>query len=226
MDTTKKQVMHKFNEHAAAYDEQRKKLIPCFDDFYSIPISLIECEKEAPTVLDIGAGTGLFSAFLKEKFPKAQFTFIDLSENMLEIAKKRFEHEEIHYITADYTQYKFNQTFDIIISSLSIHHLSDEEKRKLYEEVHTLLNPGGVFINADQVLGHTPFIDSLYKQDWWQKIEASGLTKQQLEEARERTKIDRMSTLPQQLNWLTESGFHDVDCIYKYFNFVVLFGRK
>jgi tRNA (cmo5U34)-methyltransferase len=35
-----------------------------------------------------------------------------------------------------------------------------------------------------------------------------------------------MSTLAEQLNWLKESGFKDVDCIYKYFNFVVLFGRK
>lgn len=222
----KEQVLKKFNEHAATYDEQRKKLIPCFDDFYSIPISLIESNKAQPTVLDIGAGTGLFSAFLKEKFPQAQLTLIDLSEKMLEIAKQRFQDEDIDYVTADYTTYKFEQTFDIIISSLSIHHLSDEEKIKLYQNVYTWLNPGGIFINADQVLGHTPFIDSMYKQDWWQKISASGLTKEQLEAARERTKLDRMSTLQQQLDCLTDSGFHDVDCVYKYFNFVVLVGRK
>ncbi|PAQ16042.1 SAM-dependent methyltransferase [Bacillaceae bacterium SAOS 7] len=223
---TKEQVLKKFNEHAATYDEQRKKLIPCFDDFYSIPISLIESDKEQPTVLDIGAGTGLFSAFLKEKFPEAQLTLIDLSEKMLEVAKQRFQDEEIDYVTADYTTYKFEQTFDIIISSLSIHHLSDEEKRKLYQNVYTWLNPGGIFINADQVLGHTPSIDSMYKQDWWEKISASGLTPKQLDEARERTKLDRMSTLQQQLDWLTESGFRDVDCVYKYFNFVVLVGKK
>ncbi|WP_232726063.1 class I SAM-dependent methyltransferase [Bacillus sp. FJAT-42315] len=222
----KEQVLKKFNEHAATYDEQRKKLIPCFDDFYSIPISLIESDKTQPTVLDIGAGTGLISAYLKEKFPEAQLTLIDLSEKMLEVAKQRFQDEEIDYVTADYTTYKFEQTFDIIISSLSIHHLSDEEKRKLYQNVYTWLNPGGIFINADQVLGHTPSIDSMYKQDWWEKISASGLTPKQLDEARERTKLDRMSTLQQQLDWLTESGFRDVDCVYKYFNFVVLVGKK
>ncbi len=226
LDMMKEQVLKKFNEHAATYDEQRKKLIPCFDDFYSIPISLIESDKTQPTVLDIGAGTGLISAYLKEKFPEAQLTLIDLSEKMLEVAKQRFQDEEIDYVTADYTTYKFEQTFDIIISSLSIHHLSDEEKRKLYQNVYTWLNPGGIFINADQVLGHTPSIDSMYKQDWWEKISASGLTPKQLDEARERTKLDRMSTLQQQLDWLTESGFRDVDCVYKYFNFVVLVGKK
>ncbi|OZI12101.1 SAM-dependent methyltransferase [Bacillaceae bacterium SAS-127] len=222
----KEQVLKKFNEHAATYDEQRKKLIPCFDDFYSIPISLIESDKVKPTVLDIGAGTGLFSACLKEKFPQAQLTLIDLSEKMLEVAKQRFKDEDIDYVTADYTTYKFEQTFDIIISSLSIHHLSDEEKRNLYQDVYTWLNPGGIFINADQVLSHTPSIDSMYKQDWWEKISASGLTPKQLDEARERTKLDRMSTLQQQLDWLTASGFRDVDCVYKYFNFVVLIGKK
>lgn len=53
-----------------------------------------------------------------------------------------------------------------------------------------------------------------------------GLTRQELDAAYERTKLDKMSTLDNQLNWLQESGFKDVDCVYKYFNFVVLFGRK
>ncbi len=42
----------------------------------------------------------------------------------------------------------------------------------------------------------------------------------------ERTKLDKMATLDQQLSWLTEIGFADVDCMYKYYNFVVMFARK
>lgn len=227
MEQTKIDVKTKFNEHATNYDEQRRKLIPCFDDFYSIPVSIIRIENEAPTILDIGAGTGLFSSLVLEKYPNAKLTLIDLSEKMLQQAKDRLKDvSEIEYIIADYTKHKFEQTFDIIISSLSIHHLIDEEKRELYKKIFSLLNKGGIFVNADQVLGHTEFIESLYKNDWSEKIEASGLTKQQLAEAYERTKLDKMSTLDDQLKWLNESGFQDVDCLYKYFNFAVLFGRK
>lgn len=227
MELTKKQIKDQFNANAAQYDPQRSKLIPCFNDFYSIPITLLESKNETPSILDIGAGTGLFSAFIKEKFPKANITLIDLSEKMMAVAKNRFKSEEhMEYIIADYTQYEFTKTYDIVISSLSIHHLSHEEKKKLYATIFSILNEGGIFINADQVLGHTPFIESIYKNDWKNKIEASGLTEQELQAAYERTKLDKMSPLQDQLNWLQESGFQDVDCVYKYFNFVVLYGKK
>lgn len=227
MDKTRDHMKEQFNANAAQYDPQRNKLIPCFHDFYSIPVSLLESENKAPSILDIGAGTGLLSAFVKEKFPQASVTLIDLSEKMMDMAKQRFKGEEkMEYLLADYIEYTFEKTYDIVISSLSIHHLTDEEKRNLYVKIFSILNKDGVFINADQVLGHTPFLESMYKKDWTNKIEASGLTRQELDAAYERTKLDKMSTLEDQLDWLKESGFKDVDCVYKYFNFVVLYGRK
>ena len=224
---TKHYVRERFNEHASQYDEQRRKLIPCFDDFYSIPISVLDTKKEKPHVLDIGAGTGLFSSFLKEKFPQAKLTLIDISEKMMEVAKDRFRGEsDIEFLIADYTDYVFDNKYDFIISSLSIHHLTDEEKRNLYDCLYTALKPGGVFVNADQALGKTAHIESLYKEDWANKINSSGLTKEKVEAAHERTKLDKMSTLEDQIHWLQQSGFQDVDCLYKSFNFVVLYGRK
>jgi tRNA (cmo5U34)-methyltransferase len=83
-----------------------------------------------------------------------------------------------------------------------------------------------VFINADQVLGSTPFLETLYKKDWKRKVENSALTTEDLQSAYERTKLDKMARLEDQLNWLEEAGFSDVDCVYKYFSFVVMFGRK
>ncbi|WNS77725.1 class I SAM-dependent methyltransferase [Domibacillus sp. DTU_2020_1001157_1_SI_ALB_TIR_016] len=138
----------------------------------------------------------------------------DLSEKMIDVAKERFARDEdVDYIIADYTDYTFDRNYDLVISSLSIHHLPDEEKKKLYQRIFSFLNSGGVFVNADQVLGDTPFIESLYKEDWRNKVERSGLSLQEIEAAYERTKLDKMSTLEEQLCWLKESGFHDVDCL-------------
>lgn len=224
---SKASIMEKFNHHANQYDEQRRKLIPCFDDFYSIPISLLNCPSSTPAVLDVGAGTGLFSSYILEKYPNAFMTLIDLSENMIDIAKQRFAGlTNLNYIVDDYTVHPFTQKFDIIVSSLSIHHLTDEEKQAFYQQAYSMLNKDGIFINADQVLGHTPYIEELYKQDWGNKIENSGLSQQQVEAAYERTKLDKMTSLANQLTWLSDSGFRDVDCVYKYFNFVVMFARK
>ncbi|NRD77125.1 class I SAM-dependent methyltransferase [Bacillus sp. BRMEA1] len=224
---SKSSIIQKFNEDANQYDAQRSKLIPCFDDFYSIPISILNTQTTRPTALDIGSGTGLFSSFLLRKYPEAKLTLIDISEKMIDIARERFTHvSNIQYIVDDYTSHEFTSKFDIIISSLSIHHLTDAEKRNLYHLAFLLLNEGGIFINADQVLGQTPFLDDLYKTDWKNKVENSGLSEKEIHAAYERTSLDKMSTLADQLNWLKESGFKDVDCVYKYFNFVVLFGRK
>ncbi|MCO5383427.1 MAG: class I SAM-dependent methyltransferase [Methanosarcina barkeri] len=85
---------------------------------------------ETPRILDVGAGTGLLSGFLMEKYPKASFTLIDLSEKMLEIAKDRFRSSSnVKYIIGDYSKYGFVEKYDLVASALSIHHLEDNEKR-------------------------------------------------------------------------------------------------
>ncbi|HBN82220.1 MAG TPA: SAM-dependent methyltransferase [Clostridiales bacterium] len=220
-------VKDKFNNHAMQYDSQRRKLIPCFDDFYSVPVSLIDCGNESPRILDIGAGTGLLTSFIKTKHPKAKFTLIDISDKMLDQARERFRDDvDIEYVIADYVSHPIEGSFDVVVSSLSIHHLTDEEKQVLYKKIYGLLKPGGIFVNADQVLGHTPVIDQLYKSSWKIRIENSGLTSDEIQGVYERTKLDKMSRLDDQLQWLKDSGFMDVDCVYKYFNYVVLYARK
>ncbi|NBD24001.1 class I SAM-dependent methyltransferase [Paenibacillus glycinis] len=216
-----------FDASANGYDAQRRKLIPCFDDFYGTAVSLAVTGAQEPRILDLGAGTGLLASMLLQKHPEARLTLVDLSDNMLAVAKERFGGQpDIAYVCQDYTSYSAEGEYDLIVSGLSIHHLSDEGKQAVYGQAFANLKPGGIFVNADQVLGRTPFIDTLYKQDWWNKIAASGLAQAELDAARERTKIDRMAGLGDQLDWLAQAGFADVDCVYKYFNFVVMYGRK
>lgn len=227
MDRTKKQLIERFDEAASAYDRQRRKLIPCFDDFYQIAVSLTDEGNDAPSILDLGAGTGLFSAFMLQKHPRAKLTLVDLSGSMLEVARTRFSGvPNVTYMIGDYTTCEYREKYDIVISSLSIHHLADAEKQQVYRTAYALLNDNGLFINADQVLGSTPALEQRYKQDWRGKVESSGLSPGEIYAAYERTKLDRMSTLEEQLAWLKQAGFSDVDCIYKYFNFVVMAGWK
>ena len=114
-------VVNKFNQKAKEYDSERRALIPCFDDFYGIAIDCIDFKGDNPKVLDLGAGTGILSQFLLEKYPNAEIVLIDLAEEMLKEAEKRFEgNDNISFICDDYITHEFNTKFDIIISSLSI----------------------------------------------------------------------------------------------------------
>lgn len=216
-----------FNEISEEYDAQRRKLIPCFEDFYKTLVAIANVATNTPSILDIGAGTGLCSYFILKKYPQAKLSLIDLSDKMLAVAKKRFANRaSVQFFVQDYTRYEYTEQYDIIISALSIHHLPGEEKARLYTKIYQLLKPGGVFVNADQVLGQTKFLQQLYTTDWQAKIETSGLSSEELTAAYERTKLDKMSTLADQLAWLQRAGFADVDCVYKNYNFVVLYGHK
>lgn len=220
-------IQNKFNDISQNYDVQRKKLIPCFEDFYNISTAIAETNLDNPKILDLGAGTGIFSEHILKKYPKASLTLIDISEKMLEISKLRFKNKNnIEYIFKDYLSYDFNEKYDIIISSLSIHHLIDEEKFNLFKKCYSLLNVGGIFINADQFRGETPYIDNLNKKLWKLKIENSGLSTKDLSSCYERIKLDKEATLLQHFNWFKECGFSDIECVYKYLHFGVIYGKK
>ncbi|MOA07875.1 tRNA (cmo5U34)-methyltransferase [compost metagenome] len=149
---------------------------------------------------------------------------------MLEMAKKRFDgYNNVSYVLGDYTnyvEYDSQNKYDFIVSALSIHHLNDEDKVELYQNVYENLKDGGIFVNADQVLGSTLFLESLYTSDWRQKVEASDLSRDEIDAAYERTKLDQMGSLESQIKAMQQIGYLDVDCVYKNYNFVVLHGRK
>ncbi|UHA75436.1 class I SAM-dependent methyltransferase [Paenibacillus sp. 481] len=216
-----------FDAVANDYDRQRKQLIPCFDEFYGMAVSLVESINPSPSILDLGAGTGLFSSMVLQKYPTSQITLVDLSEKMLEGARARFHPlDNIQYVVGDYTNLNFPQSYDIVISSLSIHHLTHTAKRQLFSTVYQSLHDGGIFVNADQVAGHNSQNDDYYKRRWLAHINESGLTEESINASVERRKLDINAKLGDQINWMEQAGFHDVDCMYKHFDFAVFYGRK
>jgi len=178
-------------------------------------------------VLDIGAGTGLFSQFIYQQRPDLHFTLIDISGEMLGVAQKRFAGlANFEFIEIDFSKTAIPQQYDLIISALSIHHLENDQKEKLYTSVYQALNPGGLFINADQVEGRSIFFDTYYKAQWKETVNKSELDQEAINRAMERIQLDKFAKLDTQLNMLESAGFRDVDCIYKHNNFVVFGGIK
>lgn len=220
-------IEERFSAVSREYDAQRRRFIPCYDDFYGVCVSAASVDTQNPAILDAGAGTGLLSAFLMERYPEGTYTLVDLSADMLSQARERFgDNPRVRYITGDYSTYEFSGIYDMIVSALSIHHLQDDAKKAFFTKCHSLLKKGGLFINADQVCGETPYIENLNKSVWLRAVENSGLTRQQIDAGYERMKYDREAGLEQQIAWLRAAGFRDVGCLYKYYLFTVFFARK
>jgi tRNA (cmo5U34)-methyltransferase len=217
----------KFDNAAQAYDKDRKAIIPNFDVYYGTLVQLANTDNKYPRILDLGAGTGLLTQLLWEKHPQAQFQLVDMAPEMLNIAKNRFSgHENFEYINEDYLKYDFDGLFDIIVSSLSIHHLKHQDIKSLYEKAFNHLKPDGLFLNADEVIAPNPHCEETYQKNWMAVIDQANLEEEDKSVILERMKFDNPATLEDNLKWLKDAGFKEVDVFYKYYNFVVLYGRK
>lgn len=217
-----------FSRDARGYDDLRRRLVPCFDDFYGSALQLIRDGKVSPTidVLDLGAGTGLFAAMVAAEFPVGRLCLLDGSAAMLDEARARFPGDAgVEYRVADMTDANLGGPWDVVISALAIHHLSDDAKRSLYGRIRRALKPGGLFVNAEQVSGPNPAADERYARLWLEQIRRLGVPEPEIDKARDRMSHDRCAPVEEQLGWLSEAGFTDVDCSFKAWRFAVLSGR-
>jgi len=84
-----------------------------------------------------------------------------------------------------------------------------------------------MFVNADQADGETPYFRQRYL-DYWNGFLKSGLMtgSQQAEILKRRDELDRNDKLSDQLAWLREAGFPDVDVVYRNRTFIVTVARK
>ena len=177
--------------------------------------------------MELGAGTGLFTAMLIQAFPNAKVKLTDVSEEMLRQAKVRFgNNDSLSFEVLDYGVEEIEGSYDIIVSALSIHHITQEKLTHTFENIFQSLVDGGVFINADQILGGTKEIEKKYEKAWLKHAKEAGCTDEEIEIALERMKADKTTTLSFQLNCMEEVGFKNVNCWYQYYRFATYSGIK
>jgi tRNA (cmo5U34)-methyltransferase len=176
-------------------------------------------------VLDLGAGTGLLAARVLAAHPAAEVVLLDGAPAMLDQARAALG-DRARYVTGDLSGPLPEGPWDGIVSALAIHHLADEEKAALFARAHEALVPGGIFVNAEQVAGPTPWLTGVYERHHEQAARALGATDEEWEGALERMRHDRCASVEQQLGWLREAGFADADCLFQDHRFAVLVARR
>ncbi|MDR0232731.1 MAG: class I SAM-dependent methyltransferase [Dysgonamonadaceae bacterium] len=225
MDINK--IQEQFNSVAKKYDNRRRYLIPCFDDFYKSSISLLKYYRDDfKTIVDLGAGTGLLTKEMYELYPNAHYILIDIANDMLKIAEERLKGlDNFEFMEHNYVEDIPVKNCDLICSALSIHHLENDEKEALYKNIYKKLDGSGCFINLDLFLGETETIENLYNTWWYDYIVHSGITveKAAWEKSRE---LDKENTIPETIKLLKNSGFRTVECIYSFMKFGVVIAIK
>ena len=166
-------------------------------------------------VLDLGSGDGRLLNLVLAARPGADGIAVDFSPHMLEQLRARFgANPSVRVVAHDLDQrLPVLGTFDAVVSSFAIHHLTDERKRALYQEIWTVLEPGGVFCNLEHVLPVSARAHAKF-------LEAMGIANQDEDPS------NILLDVHTQLEWLREIGFEEVDCHWKWRELALLAGRK
>ncbi len=122
--------------------------------------------------LDVGTGPAQIPILLAQRCPKLHITAIDLSKEMLKIAKRRIKDAgltdriTLELVDAKNLPYPDN-TFDGLISNSIVHHIHDVERA--LREMGRVVRPKGAVLIRDLIRPETPadaqaFVD-LYAAD-------------------------------------------------------------
>ncbi|MCX7748417.1 MAG: class I SAM-dependent methyltransferase [Clostridia bacterium] len=226
----KEKIRDHFELEAQEFDEIIRKLIPYYEQMLKALTASIPFGKgEKISVLDLGCGTGTIAKKVKELFPNARISCLDLAKNMVEMAKIKLKNfEDIQYYVGEFEHFEFPEKYDVVVSSLALHHLvTEKDKIHFYSQIHKALNQNGVFYNADVVLGSNSHLQDLYMKKWVEYMKRN-VPEEEVESKWMKTyeEEDSPAKLMDHIEWLKKLGFADVDVVWKYYNFAVYGGVK
>lgn len=135
-----------FDQTAEDYDNSHDgKFVQCmYEEIISRALTL-----EGNSILDLGCGNGNIIRMLESK-KEAEYYGLDLSESMIEQAKKRVS-SGVKLEVGDAIQMPYpDESFDLIICNASFHHYT--QPGKAVSEIRRVLKTGGVLILGDPTL--------------------------------------------------------------------------
>jgi ubiquinone/menaquinone biosynthesis C-methylase UbiE len=103
-------------------------------------------------ILEVGCGTGELLRFAGERFPAASLTGLDPDSDALARARRKLDvaGREAELVVGHAESLPFpTGSFDLILSSLMLHHLDSHAKALALAEWRRVLDPGGVLLLVD-----------------------------------------------------------------------------
>jgi tRNA (cmo5U34)-methyltransferase len=163
-----------------------------------------------------------------EKFPDARITAIDLSLDCINECKKRIKSPNIEYINCDFRELTLPENhFDLVVSSISIHHINAIEKQLLFKKIFLSQTKGGIFSFCDQCKGETDFIYQKHISAWKEYAFAQGSSDEEWNMwMKHQAEHDYHDTIINHLLWLKNAGYGTVDCTKKHLLWTSFFAEK
>jgi len=197
--------------------------------------SLIPAERrEAFTVVELGAGQGALARAVLHAFPACRYVALDRSARMRAALRRtlrafgaRATVREFELADAAWRR-ALPRPLRCVLASLIVHHLSDPGKRRLFADVAARLDRGGAFLLADVVLPVNARARRLFAGQWTDAARTQSRGRSGGAAALRRfirdgwnyyaasdpDPYDQPARLVEQLQWMREAGFAQVDCYW------------
>lgn len=211
------------------YDEHIDLAIPFYKEMHNEISNFLNIGIKSPKILDLGCGTGVTTSVLLDFYPQAKVIAIDLFDEMLNRAKKRLVNytEQITYIQGDFRKIDWESNIDICISSLALHHILPYEKNQLFDKIYKTLSDDGIFIMIDW----TKFNSNNIQKKAFENAEKhadKSVTNKQIVEAwtYHWENINIPDTVEDLIEWLKNSEFRNVNCVFRYYGLAMIIAEK
>ncbi len=218
-------IQRDFAQRSAIYDDYIVKVVPYHREMLEAFVDGIPFSTDKPLkIVELGCGTGLATESISKKYPDARIKCIDMSSHMLDLAKKRFDGSpDIEFMLADYTEYDLDEPCDAVISFLSLMYLADDEVRvSVLKKAYDMLASGGVFVSGEVNISRNKHYQDICMEKWMQHMRKSYsddfIESEVLDKAK---RHGSPSALTDELQYLEDLGFRQIDLIWKYYGFSV-----
>ena len=203
-----------FGAMVAEYDSLIRRAVPRYDELVA---RMVEYgPREARRVLELGCGTGNYSAALAQRYPAAELTLVDASDEMLAAAASRLRPRSVTTVSARFEELALEAgRYDLVASCIALHHVRDKEA--LFGTLRRLTAPGGALVFGDQMRGRT---DEHHAWNWGRMVEfwrePGHLTEDEMRSLEEHAAAhDEYAPVHEQMRLIEAAGFADVDCVWR-----------
>ncbi len=216
-----------FGDRADSFENFIPRIVPYYHEVNRLLLDLLPFpSKQVLKVLDIGAGTGVLSRLVLEHYANAQVVVTDASPQMVDTCVETLApwQDRVRLRQMLFPEGDLDGPYDLVVSSLAIHHLEDADKALGFRRLFQVMNSGGVVMVRDYVAAPTPNLDRTYERLWRGFVDAHGQDDLSWFEAHRAD--DRPAPVDDQLTWLRDAGFADVACHWRYLSYALFGGRK
>ncbi len=206
-----------FDAFSENYTSDMQKCVPHYDYLLSCFSSGFSANLEPQRILDLGCGNGNVTQELLKIFPRAKYTLLDVSQEMLNSCSERFKETKIKPITSYFNDYKFpSNSFDIVAAGFSMHHCSAIDKQELFKKIYNSLRDTGVLTLSDLIIDKNDVNHSKLIEQWGKLVNSHFPDGEKWTWIMEHyDEYDKPDSLENQLKWLRNVGFRDIEILIK-----------